>query len=72
MLLYGSSKPSSLSLTEASLAVRGEKLGRDPQIGQLVRWECSQESLFLRSSKIHSNLLVTHEKLLYADYVTYV
>jgi hypothetical protein len=37
---YGPSKPSSLSRTDtllkptASLAVTGEKLGRDPQIGQ--------------------------------------
>jgi hypothetical protein len=78
MLVYGPSKPTSLSLTEAwlqptaSLVVRGEKLSGDLQIGQPVCWRCSQEFLFLRSSCICPNLSVTHETLLYADYMRYV
>jgi hypothetical protein len=78
MLVYGSSKPSSLSSTEAwlkptaSLAVRGEKLGGDPQISQPTCWGCSQESLFLRSSEIRLNLSVTCEILLYMDHMRYV
>jgi hypothetical protein len=75
MLVYGLSKPSSLSSTEAwlkptaSLAVRGEKLGGDPQIGQSTYWRCSGESLFLGSSGIRPNLSVTHERLLYVDHM---
>jgi hypothetical protein len=78
MLIYGPSKPSSLSSTEvwlkptASLVVRGEKLGGDPQIGQPTCWGCSQKSLFLRSSEIHPNLLATCEMLLYVDHMRYV
>jgi hypothetical protein len=34
--------------------------------------ECSWESLFLKSSGIRPNLLVTRERLLYADHVRYV
>jgi hypothetical protein len=78
MLVYGASKPSSMSSTEAwrkptaSLAMRGEKLGGDPHISQVACLGCSQESLFLRSSGIYLNLLTAHEWLLYTDYVTYV
>jgi hypothetical protein len=77
-LVYGPSKPSSLLLTEAwlksttSLAVRGEKLGGDPQIGQPACWGYSRESLFLGSNGIRPYLLVTHERLLYVDHVRYV
>jgi hypothetical protein len=75
MLVYGPTNPNSLSSIEtwlASLAVRGEKLDGDPQIGQPACWRCSRESLFLRSCEIHPNLLSTREKLLYADYVRYI
>jgi hypothetical protein len=47
-------------------------MGGDPQIGQSACWGCSQESLLLESSRIHLNLLVTHERLLYVDHVRYV
>jgi hypothetical protein len=47
----------------ASRAVRGEKLGGDPQIGQPSCWGCSQESLFLGSSRIHPTLLTTTQKV---------
>jgi hypothetical protein len=78
MLVYGPNKTSSLSSIEAwlkptaSLAVRGEKLGRDPQIGQSACWRCSREFLFLGSSGIHPNLSLTCERLLYTDYVRYI
>jgi hypothetical protein len=78
MLVYGPNKASSLSSIEAwlkptaSLAVRGEKLGRDPQIGQSACWRCSREFLFLGSSGIHPNLSLTCERLLYTDYVRYI
>jgi hypothetical protein len=78
MLVYGPSKPRSLSSIKAwlkhtaSLVVRGEKLGGDPQIGQPACWECSQESLFLESNGIDPNLLMTHERLSYVDHARYV
>jgi hypothetical protein len=78
ILVYEPSKSNSLSSTEAwlkptaSLAVRGEKLGGGPQIGQSACWGCSWESLFLRSSEICPNLSVTHERLLYVDHVRYI
>jgi hypothetical protein len=78
MLVYGPSKASSLLSTKAwlkpttSLAVRGKKLGEDPQIGQSACWGCSQESLFIGSSGIHANRSVTLERLLYANYVRYI
>jgi hypothetical protein len=78
MLVYGPSKPSSLLSTKAwlkpttSLAVRGEKLGEDPQIGQLACWGCSQESLFIGSSEIRPNRSVTLERLLYMNYMRYI
>jgi hypothetical protein len=78
MLVYGSNKPSSMSSIEAwnkptaSLAVRGEKLGGDPHVGQPVCWECSQEFLFLESIEIHTNLSATRERLLDVDRMRYV
>jgi hypothetical protein len=77
-MVYGSSKPSSLSSTEAwlnptaSLLCGGEKLGGDPHISQAVCWGCSRESLFLGSSGIHPNQSATHERLLYVDHMRYV
>jgi hypothetical protein len=75
---YEPSKPISMSLINAglkptaSMTVREEKLGGVLWIGQPVCWRYSQESLFLRSSVICLNLLVTYERLLYANYVRYV
>jgi hypothetical protein len=76
--VYEPSKPSSLSSTKsllkptASLAMRGEKLGGNPHIGQPACWGCGRESLFLGSSGICQNLLATRERLLYVDHVRYV
>jgi hypothetical protein len=76
--LYGTSKPSSLSSTEAwlkptaSLVGLGEKLSTDPQIGQLTCCGLCREPFFLGSSGIHPNLSATHEMLLCVDHVRYV
>jgi hypothetical protein len=39
----------------ASMAVRGEKLGRDLRIGQSMDWGCSQGSFFSREQWDPSN-----------------
>jgi hypothetical protein len=47
----------------ASMAMRGEKFGGDPRIGQSTDWGCSQRSLFLRSSGIRPTLWSQRERL---------
>jgi hypothetical protein len=66
--VYGPSKPSSLSSTDAwlkptaSLARLGEKLRRVPQTTQ-PGWEVESGALFLGSSSIRPMLLTTYERL---------
>jgi hypothetical protein len=50
----------------------GEKLDGDLQIGQPTGWGCSLKFFFLRSSEIHPNLSITHERLLCVDRVRYI
>jgi hypothetical protein len=75
---YGPGKPSSLLLTEAWLKPTtswlrvGEKLDGVPKIGQPVCRGYSQEFLFLESTGIYPNLLVTRERLLCIDRMRYV
>jgi hypothetical protein len=45
------------------MAVRGEKLGGDLRIGQLVWWGCSQESLFLETNRNRPTLLSQCKRL---------
>jgi hypothetical protein len=78
MLVYGSSKPSSLLLTVVWLSPLllwlwgREKLDGDPQIGQLMCWRCSQEFLFLGSSDSVQLYWQLRKRFLYMDRVRYV
>jgi hypothetical protein len=66
--VYGPSKPSSLSSTDAwlkhtaSLVGLGEKLRRVPRTTQ-SGWEVESGALFLRRSSIRPTLLTTHRRL---------
>jgi hypothetical protein len=78
MLVYESSKPSSLLLTVVWLSPMllwlwgGEKLNGDPQISQLACWGYSREFLFLRSSDSVQLCWWLYKSLLYVDRMRYV
>jgi hypothetical protein len=74
---YGSSKPSSLSLTgaclkrTASMVVLGEKLMWVPRATQ-SGWEVELGALFLRSSASVQPCWRLYERLLFANHVRYI
>jgi hypothetical protein len=61
-----------LPFITASMDVRGEKLGGGPANRPVDVLGIMTGALFLSSSRVRSTLLVQHEKLLYAHYMSYI
>jgi hypothetical protein len=78
MLVYGSSKPSSLTSTEGgftpttSMVGLGKKLDTYPRINQSACYGLGREPFFLGSSGSVHRYWWLREKLLYTDRVRYV
>jgi hypothetical protein len=61
-----------LPFITASMDIRGEKLGGGPANRPVDMLGIMTGALFLRSSRVRPTMLVQHEKLLYAHYVSYI